>query len=114
MSVSAGSVLGSWPAAPYFSGGFVPGSWLVVVNVSAGSALGSLPVALNAFAGFVPGSWPVAVSVSAGSVLGSSPVVLAVASLAVAAFPVWPAPALQALLAVPVSEVWLVAALRQA
>jgi hypothetical protein len=46
--------------------------------------------------------------------LGSSPAALAsVAWLAVAASPVSPAPALQVLLAVPVSEVWLVPASQQ-
>src|ERR1019366_1419680 len=72
------------------------GQWLAVVG-AAGSAESWSAVAVVSFLA-VAGPWLVAVPVSAGSVLGASPVALASV----------------ALLAVPVSEVWLVPALRQA
>src|SRR5580700_11432673 len=84
------------------------GPWLVA-DLSLRSAESWPAVAVVLFLA-VAGSWP-DVYVSAGSLLGSSLVALAsVAQLAVAASPVSLAPALQALLVVPVAEVWLVPA----
>src|ERR1700733_2659985 len=98
----------------YLSDHFVRIGLVIVAHGHCAAVAGaaeSWPVADVVSPAAVVGLWLVAVYVSAGFVLGSSPVALAsVAQLAVSASQVSAAPALRALLAVPVSEVWLVPA----